>query len=147
MSRVAPLGPVYQAGTLSGNPLAMAAGIATLDGMPAPGAYERLDSLTARLQAGLSRAIEASGLAATMNRIASMFTVFFCPGPVGDYAAAKTSDTKLYARFFHAMLDRGVYLPPAQFETAFVSAAHTEADVDAAVKAAGEALEILGPGG
>jgi glutamate-1-semialdehyde 2,1-aminomutase len=143
MNRVAPLGPVYQAGTLSGNPLAMAAGIATLDGLLAPGTYERLESLAIRLQMGLSRAIQASGLMVTTNRIASMFTVFFCRGPVGDYGTAKTCDTKRYARFFHAMLDRGVYLPPAQFETAFVSTAHTEADIDAAVRAAGEALAAV----
>jgi glutamate-1-semialdehyde 2,1-aminomutase len=143
MNRVAPLGPVYQAGTLSGNPLAMAAGIATLDGLLAPGTYERLESLAIRLQMGLSRAIQAHGLMVTTNRIASMFTVFFCRGPVGDYGTAKTCDTKRYARFFHAMLDRGVYLPPAQFETAFVSTAHTEADIDAAVRAAGEALAAV----
>jgi glutamate-1-semialdehyde 2,1-aminomutase len=140
MNRIAPLGPVYQAGTLSGNPLAMAAGIATLDGLLAPGLYERLESLSRELQAGLARALEASGLPASIARIGSMFTVFFCRGPVEDYASAKASDTKLYARFFHAMLDRGVYLPPAQFETAFVSTAHTEADVDFAIKAAAAAL-------
>jgi glutamate-1-semialdehyde 2,1-aminomutase len=143
MAWVAPLGPVYQAGTLSGNPLAMAAGIATLDALLVPGTYERLESLTIRLQLGLSRAIQASGLMVTTNRVASMFTVFFCRGPVADYATAKTCDAGLYGRFFHAMLDRGVYLPPAQFETAFVSMAHTEADLDSAIRAAGAALSSL----
>ncbi|HEY3120640.1 MAG TPA: glutamate-1-semialdehyde 2,1-aminomutase [Vicinamibacteria bacterium] len=143
MDRVAPLGPVYQAGTLSGNPLAMAAGIATLDALLAPGTYERLEALTIRLHMGLSRAIQASRLMVTTNRVASMFTVFFCRGPVADYATAKTCDAGLYGRFFHAMLERGVYLPPAQFETAFVSTAHAEADVDSAIRAAGEALSRL----
>src|SRR5207245_3690476 len=139
--RVARLGPVYQAGTLSGNPLAMVAGIATLDTLAAPGTYERLGALATRLQLGLSRAAEAAGATVTIHQVASMFTVFFCRGPVDDYATAKVSDTARYARFFHAMLERGVYLPPAQFETAFVSTAHTEDDVDAAIGAFRATLE------
>jgi glutamate-1-semialdehyde 2,1-aminomutase len=140
MDRIAPDGPVYQAGTLSGNPLAMAAGCAALDALQKPGTYERLAVLTTRLTDGLAAAAAAAGAVVTINRVASMFTVFFCGGPVTDYAGAKTSDTARYARFFHAMLDRGVYLPPAQFEAAFVSLAHTEDDVDATVRAAREAF-------
>jgi len=140
MSRVAPEGPVYQAGTLSGNPLAMAAGAAALDALKRPGTYERLDALTRRLTDGLAAAAKAAGVEVTINRLASMFTVFFCRGPVTDYATAKTADTARFARFFHAMLRRGVYLPPAQFEAAFVSLAHTEADVDATLRAAREAI-------
>ena len=140
MSRVAPEGPVYQAGTLSGNPLAMAAGAAALDALQRPETYERLGALAARLTDGLTAAAKAAGAGVTINRAASMFTVFFCPGPVTDYASAKASDTARFARFFHGMLRRGVYLPPAQFEAAFVSTAHTELDVDATVRAAREAL-------
>jgi len=140
MSRVAPEGPVYQAGTLSGNPLAMAAGAAALDALKRPGIYERLDALARRLTDGLAAAAKAAGVEVTINRVGSMFTVFFCRGPVTDYATAKASDTARFARFFHAMLRRGFYLPPAQFEAAFVSLAHGEADVDATVAAAREAM-------
>ena len=140
MQRVAPLGGVYQAGTLSGNPLAMAAGCAALDALRRPGTYERLSALAARLVDGLGAAAKSAGIDVTINRVASMFTVFFCRGPVVDYASAKASDTARFARFFHGMLRRGVYLPPAQFEAAFVSLAHTDLDVDATVRAAGEAF-------
>src|SRR5262245_38258513 len=136
MSMVAPEGPVYQAGTLSGNPLAMAAGCATLDHLIRPGHFERLDALAIRLQVGLARAAQAAGVMVTVNRVGSMFTVFFCRGPVSDYASAKTTDTALYARFFHALLERGVYFPPAQFEAAFLSLAHRESEVDETVHAA-----------
>jgi glutamate-1-semialdehyde 2,1-aminomutase len=142
MDHVAPVGPVYQAGTLSGNPLAMAAGAATLDVLAAPGAHARLETLTARLCGGLERAARAAGVAVTVNRVASLFTVFFCPGPVTDYASAKTADTAAFARFFHAMLDRGQYLPTAQLEAAFVSLAHAEADIDATIAAAREAFGV-----
>src|SRR5947199_3200910 len=118
MDHVAPAGPVYQAGTLSGNPLAMAAGAATLDLLERPGTYARLEALTGRLCAGLERAARAAGVAVTVNRAASLFTVFFRPGPVVDYASARTADTAAFARFFHVMLDRGFYLPPAQLEAA-----------------------------
>jgi glutamate-1-semialdehyde 2,1-aminomutase len=143
MEKVAPLGPVYQAGTLSGNPLAMAAGCAALDDLVRPGTYERLDALSVRLQVGLARAAESAGVMLTVNRVGSMLTAFFCRGPVTDFASAKTSDTKAFARFFHGMLERGVYLPPAQYEAAFVSLAHSEADIDETVAAAGEALAAL----
>jgi glutamate-1-semialdehyde 2,1-aminomutase len=140
MATVAPAGPVYQAGTLSGNPLAMAAGAAALDLLAEPGTYERLETLSARLEAGLRKAAARAGATVTINRVGSMITVFFCPGPVVDYATAKASDTRLFGRFFHEMLKRGVYLPPAQFEAAFVSLAHTEADIDEAAAAATEAF-------
>jgi glutamate-1-semialdehyde 2,1-aminomutase len=140
MATVAPVGPVYQAGTLSGNPLAMAAGVALLDLLQAPGTYERLEALSARLEAGLRHAADAAGATVTINRVGSMITAFFCAGPVFDYATAKASDTRLFGRFFHAMLKRGVYLPPAQFEAAFVSLAHTESDIDTTAAAAAEAF-------
>ncbi|HSD65406.1 MAG TPA: glutamate-1-semialdehyde 2,1-aminomutase [Vicinamibacteria bacterium] len=140
MAAVAPEGPVYQAGTLSGNPLAMAAGAALLDLLAKPGTYETLEARSARLEVGLRRAASGANVAVTVNRVGSMITVFFGPGPVTDYASAKASDTKRFGRFFHAMLDRGVYLPPAQFEAAFVSLAHGEADIDATVTAAAEAF-------
>jgi glutamate-1-semialdehyde 2,1-aminomutase len=143
MDHVAPDGPVYQAGTLSGNPLAMAAGCVTLDALARPGAYEKLEATSARLHGGLLEAISSSDVKATVNRVGSMLTLFFTPGPVTDYATAKTADTSLYARFFHAMLERGVYLPPAQFEAAFVSVAHTIGDIEATVGAAREAFRDL----
>jgi len=143
MDHVAPVGPVYQAGTLSGNPLAMAAGCTLLDHLVRPGAYERLDALTIRLQVGLARGAQAAGVMLTVNRVGSMITPFFCRGPVVDYATAKTSDTERFGRFFHGMLKRGVYLPPAQFEAAFVSLAHTEGDIDETVAAAAAALAEL----
>ncbi|HEX6738952.1 MAG TPA: glutamate-1-semialdehyde 2,1-aminomutase [Vicinamibacteria bacterium] len=140
MAHVAPEGPVYQAGTLSGNPLAMAAGCATLDHLTRPGQFEYLEALAVRLQVGLARAAQAAGVMLTVNRVGSMFTPFFCRGPVQDYAGAKASDTALFARFFHALLKRGVYFPPAQFEAAFVSLAHGESEIDDTVRAAAAAL-------
>jgi glutamate-1-semialdehyde 2,1-aminomutase len=140
MQQISPLGPVYQAGTLSGNPLAMACGLATLKLLGEPGVYEHLERLAARLVDGLGEAARAAGAAYTGNRVGSMFTGFFCDQPVTNYASAKRSDTRRYARFFHAMLDRGVYLAPSQFEAGFVSLAHTEADVDATLNAAAGAF-------
>jgi glutamate-1-semialdehyde 2,1-aminomutase len=140
MERVAPLGPVYQAGTLSGNPLAVAAGLATLKALRAPGVYERLDALGARMHDGLTRAAEKAGVALTVNRVGSMLTAFFCAGPVTDYESAKRADRDRYARYFHAMLARGIALAPSQFEAAFISLAHTDADLDAAARAAADAL-------
>ena len=145
MDSVAPLGPVYQAGTLSGNPLAMAAGCATLDALTRPGTYERLEALCVRLHVGLSRAAEGSGVFVTLNRVGSMITPFFCRGPVTDYASAKTSDLQRFGRFFHGLLARGVYWPPAQFEAGFVSLAHTERDVDETIAAARDSLLGLAP--
>jgi glutamate-1-semialdehyde 2,1-aminomutase len=143
MDTVAPLGPVYQAGTLSGNPLAMAAGCAALDDLQRHGTYERLEALSVRLQVGFARAAQAAGVMLTVNRVGSMITPFFCRGPVSDYTSAKASDTALFGRFFHGMLERGVYWPPAQFEAAFVSLAHTERDIDDTVTAAAETCKAL----
>jgi len=140
MNRVAPAGPVYQAGTLSGNPAAVAAGIATLDVLRRPGVYEHLETMAQALAAGLSEAAARAGVALTINRIGSVFTPFFCVGPVVDYASAKQSDTAAFGRFFRAMLDRGVYLPPSQFETGFVSTAHSERDVEDTIRAASESF-------
>jgi glutamate-1-semialdehyde 2,1-aminomutase len=143
MDNLAPDGPVYQAGTLSGNPLAMAAGCAALDALQRQGTYQRLEALAIRLQVGLARAAQAADVMLTVNRVGSMLTPFFCRGPVDDYAAARGSDTRRFARFFHGMLEEGVYLPPAQFEAAFVSLAHSEADVDETIRAAGAVLQKL----
>jgi glutamate-1-semialdehyde 2,1-aminomutase len=140
MQLISPLGPVYQAGTLSGNPLAMAAGLATLRLLAEPGVYDHLERLSARLVDGLAEAARAASVPYTANRVGSMFTGFFTDQPVTDYASAKRADTQRYARFFHALLERGVYLAPSQFEAGFVSLAHTEADIDATLKAAAEAL-------
>ena len=136
MQQISPLGPVYQAGTLSGNPLAMAAGLATLRLLTQDGVYDHLERLTALVADGLSSAARSSGVAYTANRVGSMFTGFFTDQPVLDYASAKRADTRRYARFFHAMLDRGVYFAPSQFEAGFVSLAHTEADIEETVNAA-----------
>jgi glutamate-1-semialdehyde 2,1-aminomutase len=136
MEQVSPLGPVYQAGTLSGNPLAMAAGVATLRLLSEPGVYDHLERLAGRLVDGLADAAAEAGVAYTGNRVGSMFTGFFSASEVTDYVSAKRSDTHAYARFFHAMLDQGVYLAPSQFEAGFVSLAHTDADIDATLNAA-----------
>ncbi|HZU83534.1 MAG TPA: glutamate-1-semialdehyde 2,1-aminomutase [Polyangiaceae bacterium] len=139
MQQVAPLGPVYQAGTLSGNPVAVSAGLATLQRLDRA-LYDGLEALGARLEEGLVRACRARGVAACVQRVGSMLTLFFAPGPIGSYADAKTCDTKAFARWHAHMLERGIYWPPSQFEAAFVSAAHTHADVDETVRAAQEAL-------
>jgi glutamate-1-semialdehyde 2,1-aminomutase len=145
MQQVSPLGPVYQAGTLSGNPLAMASGIATLRLLGEPGVYDHLERLSARLVDGLSALAARLGVAYTGNRVGSMFTGFFSDQPVSDYVSAKRSDTQRYARYFHAMLDAGVYLAPSQFEAGFISLAHTEEDIDATLTAAAEAFEVVSP--
>jgi glutamate-1-semialdehyde 2,1-aminomutase len=142
MSEVAPEGPVYQAGTLSGNPLAMAAGLAVLRKLD-QAAYDRLDALGRRLEAGIKDALATSGVAAQFHRVGSAFTLFFSAEPVTDFASAKRADTARYARFFHEMLDRGIYLPPAQLEAGFISLAHTEDDIDAFVAASREALATI----
>jgi glutamate-1-semialdehyde 2,1-aminomutase len=118
----------------------MAAGLATLRLLGEPGVYARLEELSARLVDGLGSAARAAGVAYTSNRVGSMFTGFFSALPVTDYASAKHADTRRYARYFHAMLDRGVYFAPSQFEAGFMSLAHTEADVDATLEAAAEAF-------
>jgi glutamate-1-semialdehyde 2,1-aminomutase len=140
MERIAPLGPVYQAGTLSGNPLAMTAGLATLKALSAPGVYERLEVLAKRLSEGLAAAAQKAGVPVTLARQGSMGCMYFHPGPVADYAAAARSDLAAFGRWFHGMLARGVYLAPSQFEAGFISLAHTEAHIDATVAAAAEVL-------
>jgi len=137
---VAPAGPIYQAGTLSGNPMAMAAGLATLELMT-PEAYLRLEATSARLAAGLLAAAAAAGVPVQVNRVGSMLTVFFSAAPVFDAAGARACSTRRFGAFFHAMLERGVYLPPSQFEAAFLSTAHGEAEVSATLAAAGPAFE------
>jgi glutamate-1-semialdehyde 2,1-aminomutase len=143
MDMVAPAGPVYQAGTLSGNPLAVAAGLKTLEVMRRPGVYERLEALAAKLSKGLLEAAAARGVKLFLNRVGSMFTLFFAPGAVTDYRSAKMSDIVRFGKFFRAMLERGVYLPPSQFEAAFLSAAHSEEDVEQTIAAAREALYFV----
>src|SRR5579864_2424879 len=141
MNSVSPVGPIYQAGTLSGNPLAMAAGLATLKALREHPPYERLEALSERLAAGLHRAASDAKVPHVVQRVGSMLTVFFNPAPVQNYEDAKRSDTAFFARFFWEMLARGVYLPCSQFEAAFVSAAHTDADVEHTISAAEEAFK------
>jgi glutamate-1-semialdehyde 2,1-aminomutase len=143
MDQVSPAGPVFQAGTLSGNPLAMAAGMATIQTLIDESPYERLETLSARLAEGLDRAAHDVRVPHVVQRVGSMLTLFFNPEPVHNYEEAKRSDTKLFARFFWEMLARGVYLPCSQFEAAFVSAAHTEADIDHTIAAAAESLRAI----
>jgi glutamate-1-semialdehyde 2,1-aminomutase len=138
MDMLAPVGPVYQAGTLSGNPLAMAAGIATLEGLSQAGTYEKLERLTTTLSDEWKKIVNGRHV-----RIGSLFCTFFTDRDVVDYASAKTSDTKRYGRFFHGMLERGVYLAPSQFEVGFVSLAHTEADIEQTLRSATEAVKAL----
>jgi glutamate-1-semialdehyde 2,1-aminomutase len=144
MGRVSPAGPVYQAGTLSGNPLAMAAGIATLDLLAEPNAYETLEAGSARLEKGLAEAVREARISARVQRVGSMLTLFFAAGAVADYAAARACDTEAFGRFFQGMLRRGVYLPPSQFEAWFVSLAHTDEDIRRTVEAARAALSAAG---
>jgi glutamate-1-semialdehyde 2,1-aminomutase len=142
MARVSPSGPIYQAGTLSGNPLAMAAGLATLDIVLGDADfYARLEALGAALEEGLTQAAARAGVACTVARVGSMWTLFFTAERVDDWSGATRADTARFARFFQAMLARGVFLAPSQFEANFISAAHTPADVEATVRAAAEALE------
>jgi glutamate-1-semialdehyde 2,1-aminomutase len=143
MDRVAPLGPVYQAGTLAGNPLAMRAGIATLDQLSAAGLYERIEKLAATFVTALRETIRSEKISGHVSAIGSLATLFFSQYPVKTYSDAKRSDTKLYAQYFRNMLERGVFLAPSQFEASFVSVAHTESDIDFAVKAAQESLHLI----
>jgi glutamate-1-semialdehyde 2,1-aminomutase len=135
MQMIAPEGPVYQAGTLSGNPVAMAAGLATVSLMEGSGSYRRLESTSARLERGLREEADRAGVAMTTNRVGSMLAVFFSRQKVANFEEAKRTDRALYAAFHRSMLDEGVYLPPSAFETVFVSTAHTEADVDSTIEA------------
>ena len=141
MEKIAPLGPVYQAGTLSGNPVAMTAGLKTLELISAPGFFEALSSSTARLVTGLKAAAEAAGVPLAENHVGGMFGIFFTDAAqVTDFAQATACDGERFRRFYHAMLDRGVYLAPSSFEAGFVSAAHDASDIQATIEAAGEAF-------
>ena len=140
MEMVAPQGPMYQAGTLSGNPLAVSAGIAALEALKDHRLYQRLESLALALTDGLLEAARKTEKPVTINRVASMFTLFFNAGPIRTYAEATASDTKSYARFFHRMLQQRVYLPPSQYEAMFLSLSHTEKDIEATLSAAREAF-------
>ncbi len=143
MEHVAPLGKVYQAGTLSGNPLTVTAGLATLLALADPTVYRRLEAMGAKLQAGVEAAALEAGVPLTVNRVGSMLTPFFAAGPVTDFESAKRSNTSRYAKFFQGMLAHGVFFAPSQFEAAFVSLAHSEADIDSAGAAAREVFRAL----
>ncbi len=143
MDHLAPDGGVYQAGTLSGNPLAMAAGIKTLEVLRRPSTYDRLEELGDRLGTGLLKAAQDAGVEACLNRVGSAMTLFFCAGPVVDYETAKSCNTEVYARFFQGMRKSCVFLPPSQFEALFVSLAHNESDIDEVVARAAETLARL----
>jgi glutamate-1-semialdehyde 2,1-aminomutase len=143
MDCLAPLGPVYQAGTLSGNPLAMAAGIAALEELSAGHAYAKLEELGAVLESGMKEAAKTSGIAVQFNRIGSMFCGYFTSEPVHNLADAMKSDRARFAKYFHGMLERGVYLAPSQFEAGFISTAHTTEDIEKTVAAAHESFREL----
>ncbi len=143
MDFLAPLGPVYQAGTLSGNPLAMAAGLAALDELAAQNAYLHLDSLGQQLEAGMTAAARAAGVDVQWKRIGSMFCGYFTSRPVWNLADALHSDRARFGRFFHGMLDAGIYLAPSQFEAGFISAAHTSADIEQTIATAAKVLKTL----
>ncbi len=144
MEKVAPLGGVYQAGTLSGNPLAMAVGIETLEMLRSKKVYQELEKKTVTLSEGIAECAEDRGIPVTINRATGMLTLFFTGGPVRDYASAKTSDTKKFARFFIEMLEQGIYLPPSQFEAWFISLAHTQKDLDQTIEACDHAFKKIG---
>ena len=143
MNQVAPLGPVYQAGTLAGNPLAMRAGIAALKQLTKPGLYEQLTQLAQRLVIGLRAELADVRIPAQINAVGPLATLFFTPEPVKNYADAKRCDTKRYARLFRELLDRGIFLAPSQFEAAFVSVAHATEDIDRTLSAARESLQAI----
>ncbi len=143
MDHLAPLGPVYQAGTLSGNPIAMAAGIAALDSLGKGKVYERLEASGARLESGMREAAKSARIPVQFNRCGSMFCAYFTSRPVTNLEDAMTSDRARFAKFFHGMLKLGIYLAPSQFEAGFISTAHSIADIDATVRAAAKTLRQL----
>ncbi|HKX25709.1 MAG TPA: aminotransferase class III-fold pyridoxal phosphate-dependent enzyme, partial [Actinomycetota bacterium] len=143
MEQLAPAGPVYQAGTLSGNPVAVAAGLAALDLVDGLRPREALDRTAATLADGVSAALAEAGVAHTVNRVGSLLSVFFGERPVRDYTGAAEADHRTFGRFFHAMLDRGVYLPPSGYEAWFPGTAHGEVEVDRTVTAAREAAKVV----
>lgn len=143
MDMLAPLGSVYQAGTLSGNPVAVTAGIETLKLLAQPGTYERLNQLGTMLAEGLRQVLKDAGVTACVNQTGSLLTVFFGVSQVRDYATATRSDTKMFARYFQRMIERGIYLPPSQFEAMFISLAHGEAEIQETIAAAKEACKNI----
>jgi len=143
MDCLAPAGPVYQAGTLSGNPLAMAAGLTALEELSSSNAYVRLEAAGAALEAGMKEAARAAKIPVQFNRLGSMFCGYFCQQPVHDLAGAMKSDRARFARYFHAMLEQGIYLAPSQFEAGFVSLAHTSSDIEKTIRAAAAAMKGL----
>lgn len=143
MDCLAPLGPVYQAGTLSGNPVAMAAGIAALEELAATDAYAQLETLGAQLEAGMRDAAKSADIPVRFNRCGSMFCAYFASEPVHNLADAMTSDRERFKKYFHGMLDQGIYLAPSQFEAGFISTAHTAADIEKTIKAATRVLRSL----
>ena len=140
MSQIAPSGPIYQAGTLSGNPVAMAAGLATLDLIQAPGFYQSLTEKTKQLRDGLEQAAHDAGIAFTTTGVCAMFGLYFCEGPINGYADAMRSDSARFNQFFHGMLKRGVYFAPSAFEAAFISSAHTATEIQHTIDAAQDAF-------
>lgn len=143
MEQVSPAGPVYQAGTLSGNPLAMTAGIATLKELNKPNIYQELERKSAKIAQGFAEAAAGAGVAVSQNRVGAMFCTFFTPEKVVDFDTACTADTKLYAQFFRAMLDQGVYLAPSQFEASFMSTTHSDDDIEFTIAAAHKAFKAI----
>lgn len=143
MEMMAPVGPVYQAGTLSGNPLVMTAGIETIKVLSQGGVYHQLEARSSSLEEGLVKAASESGIGLHISRVASLLTIFFTAKPVVDYESAKQANTKLFGRFFHRLLAEGIYWPPSQFEAAFVSLAHSDEDIQTTIGAVGKALSSL----
>ncbi|MBT4867057.1 MAG: aminotransferase class III-fold pyridoxal phosphate-dependent enzyme, partial [Planctomycetaceae bacterium] len=144
MESISPVGPVYQAGTLSGNPLAMACGIATLRTLQETKPYTRLEEQTTRLVKGIEQAATAAGIPHSVAQVGSMFTLFFNPERVTNYTISAKNDTERFAQYFQGMLDRGIYLPCSQFEANFVSTMHTDELIDTTVAAVGEVLTAIG---
>ena len=143
MEMMAPVGPVYQAGTLSGNPLVMTAGIETIKVLSQPGVYHQLEARSSSLEEGLVKAASEAGIGLHISRVASLLTIFFTAKPVVDYESAKQANTKLFGRFFHRLLAEGIYWPPSQFEAAFVSLAHSDEDIQTTIRAVDKALSSL----
>jgi glutamate-1-semialdehyde 2,1-aminomutase len=143
MEMMAPVGPVYQAGTLSGNPIAMTAGIETLKLLNQPGVYNQLENKTASLEKGIATAAAKAGIRIYISRTASLLTVFFTADQVVDYESAKRANTEEFNRFFHVLLTEGIYWPPSQFEAAFVSFAHSDEDIQLTIRVIGRALSLL----
>jgi len=143
MEKLSPSGGVYQAGTLSGNPLAMTAGIETLKLLQQDGFYSSLEDKSRQLSEGISQAAREAGYPIYSTRVGSMFCTFFTPNEVYDWPSASTCDTKAFARYFLAMLNEGIYLAPSQFETAFMSASHSSQDIDATIAAASKCFKLI----